>query len=87
MRRASVQDTALAPYEMKALSEEPVRMYGEGISGVLGWDLLKTLPLVLDVPGLQLEWQRQTTPAEGATRVPVIEKAGCPFIEITAAKF
>ncbi|MCX6877445.1 MAG: ankyrin repeat domain-containing protein [Verrucomicrobia bacterium] len=81
---ASATDVDLLPGDMADLSKESVKMYGEGISGVLGWDLLGTLPFVLDLSCLRLEWQRQAMPAEGATRVPVIEKNGYPFIEITA---
>ncbi|MCX6872832.1 MAG: ankyrin repeat domain-containing protein [Verrucomicrobia bacterium] len=81
---ASARDVHLAPFDLTEMSQETVKMYGAGISGVLGWDLLQTLPFVLDEPGLQLEWQREATPAEGATRVQVIEKSGCPSIEITA---
>ena len=83
---ASARDVRLAPFDLAEMSEGAVKMYGEGISGVLGWDLLKTLPFVLDEPGLKLEWQREATPAEGATRIPVMEKNGYPFIEITAGK-
>ncbi|MCX6877509.1 MAG: ankyrin repeat domain-containing protein [Verrucomicrobia bacterium] len=81
---ASATDVLLDPKDMAEMSQNSVKMYGEGISGALGWDLLRTLPFVLDEPALQLEWQRVATPAEGATRVPVIEKVGLPFIEITA---
>ena len=83
---AIATDVHLAPFDLAELSKEIVKMYGEGISGVLGWDLLKTLPFVLDEPSLQLEWQREATPAEGAMRIPVLDKNGYPFIEITAGK-
>ncbi|MEI6653155.1 MAG: aspartyl protease family protein [Verrucomicrobiota bacterium] len=83
---ATATDVHLAPYNLSEMSQESVKMYGEGISGRLGWDLLKTLPFVLDEPTLQLEWQREATPAAGATRVPMIEKDGRDFIEITAGK-
>ena len=76
---ASATDVHLAPYDLAEMSQESVKMYGEGISGMLGWDLLKTLPFVLDEPALQLEWQREATPAEGATRVPMIEKRWPPL--------
>lgn len=56
---------------------------GEPFAGVLGWDLLKTLPFLLDIPGLQLTWQRQATPPEGATRLPLVMLKGCPCVDLT----
>jgi hypothetical protein len=81
---AGATDVHLAPFDLTEMSQEAVKMHGVGISGVLGWDLLKTLPFVLDEPALKLEWQHEATPAEGAIRVPVIENGGGPFIEVTA---
>jgi len=81
---ASATDVLLVLNDMAEMSQDSVKMYCEGISGALGWDLLRTLPFVVDEPALQLEWQRVATPVEGATRVAVIEKVGLPFIEITA---
>ncbi|MCX6874060.1 MAG: ankyrin repeat domain-containing protein [Verrucomicrobia bacterium] len=83
---ACATDVPLMPCDLAEISQESVKMYGAGISGVLGWDLLKTLPFVLDEPGLQMEWQREATPAAGATRVPVLEMDDRPFIEITIGK-
>jgi ankyrin repeat protein len=81
--QASAADVHLEGFDLSAMSQEMVKMYDEGISGVLGWDLLRTLPFLLDEPALQLTWQREAKPADGATRLPVTEKFGCPFIEAT----
>ena len=43
---ASATDVCLLPSDMADLSKESVKMYGDGISGVLGWDLLRTLPFL-----------------------------------------
>jgi ankyrin repeat protein len=55
---------------------------GEPCSGVLGWDLLGTLPFLLDMPGLQLTWQRQAAPPEAATRLPLMKIKGSPCVDL-----
>ena len=55
---------------------------GEPVAGVLGWDLLRTLPFILDTPGLQLIWQGQANPPAGATHLPLIEIRGYPCVNI-----
>jgi ankyrin repeat protein len=65
---------------MSSITEVPD---GEPVAGVLGWDLLRTLPFLLDTPGLQLVWQRQANPPAGATRLPLIEIRGYPCVDIT----
>lgn len=69
--------------DLAGLSQEVVKMYGEGISGVLGWDLLKSLPFLLDEPALRMTWRRQAAPPAGAVRLDLTEKFGCPFAGIT----
>ena len=64
---------------MSSITEVPD---GEPVAGVLGWDLLKTLPFLLDTPGLQLIWQRQANPPAGATRLPLIEIKGYPCVDL-----
>jgi ankyrin repeat protein len=83
---ATATDARFRSEDFSAMSQKAVEIYGEGISGALGWDLLKTLPFVLDEPGLQLVWQQQAQPAEAAVRLPVTEIDGRPFIEITLGK-
>ena len=61
---ATAADARFRSEDFSAMSQKAVEMYGEGISGALGWDLLKTLPFVLDEPGLQLVWQQQAQPPE-----------------------
>lgn len=56
---------------------------GEPCSGILGWGLLGTLPFLLDEPGLQLTWQRQAAPPEGATRLPLVRIKGSPCVDLT----
>lgn len=81
--QATSRDVPLEGFDLTDMSMETVKMHGEGISGVLGWDLLRTLPFLLDEPALQLTWQREARLGEDAVRIPVIEKYGCPFIETT----
>ena len=81
--QASAGDVPLEAFDLSAMSQETVKMYGEGISGVLGWDLLRTLPFLLDEPALQLAWQREAKPDDGAVRLAVTERYGCPYIETT----
>ena len=83
---ATVTDARFRSEDFSAMSQKALEMYGEGISGALGWDLLKTLPFVLDEPGLQLVWQQQAQPPEAAVPLPVTEIEGKPFIEITAGQ-
>jgi ankyrin repeat protein len=64
---------------MSSMTELPD---GGQIAGVLGWDLLKTLPFLLDSPGLQLTWQRQAAPPAGATRLPLMEIKGRPCVDL-----
>ena len=80
---ATATDARFRSEDFSAMSQKAVEIYGEGISGALGWDLLKTLPFVLDEPGLQLVWQQQAQPPEAAVALPVTEIDGKPFIGIT----
>ena len=67
---------------MTQLSEESVRLYGEGIAGVIGWDLLGTVPFLLDEPGLQLTWQRQVAPPLGGKRLALLDPGKYPIVEV-----
>ena len=80
---AAAKDVHLQHTDLAGLSQEALKMHGEGISGVLGWDLLRTLPFVLDEPALQLEWRREAAPADGAIRLPLTESHGCPWVAVT----
>jgi hypothetical protein len=60
--QASAGDVPLQEFDLSAMSKGIVKSYGTGISGVLGWDLLKTLPFLLDMPALQMTWQRKPRP-------------------------
>ncbi|MCU0779545.1 MAG: ankyrin repeat domain-containing protein [Akkermansiaceae bacterium] len=80
---ALATDIRFRSEDFSSMSQQALEIYGEGISGALGWDLLKTLPFLLDEPGLQLVWQPQAQPPEAAVPLPVTETDGKPFIEIT----
>lgn len=89
--RAEVSDLRFFPMRLK---EEGIHHAGQPdpnassksavqVAGAIGWDLLRTLPFLLDEPGHQLVWQRQAAPPEGAVPVPVTEWHGYPHVEVT----
>lgn len=80
---AAAAGVALECADLSELSREVEKMYGEGIAGVLGWDLLGTLPFSLDEPRLRMTWQRKAEPPEGAVRLDLTEKGRCPFVDVT----
>ena len=78
---ASVASATLQVTDFTALSQLTKEAYGHPISGVLGWDLLSTLPFDLDPGTLSLTWMKEATPPPGATRTDLINRGGYPFAE------
>jgi len=70
--------------EVESIGRRVQELYGEGLSGLLGWDLLRSLPFVLDYPALTLTWQQQAAPEAKAQKMPLLPPFTVPWTEVTA---
>ncbi|MBN8457607.1 MAG: ankyrin repeat domain-containing protein [Verrucomicrobia bacterium] len=79
---AVAEDVALECADLSGLSGEVEKIYGEGIAGVLGWDLMGTLPFLLDEPRLSMIWQKRAEAPEKAERLDLSIRGGCPYAPV-----
>jgi ankyrin repeat protein len=70
--------------ELESIGRRTKELYGEPLSGLLGWDLLCSAPFLLDYPALTLTWQRQPAPGETAVKMPLLAPHAVPWVEVTA---
>lgn len=80
---ASVPCATLRVEDLSTLSKISMEMYGHPITGVLGWDLLSTIPFHLDLGNLHLVWQAQADPPADAVSSRILNRGGFPFVETT----
>jgi ankyrin repeat protein len=70
--------------ELESIGRRTKELYGEPLSGLLGWDLLCSAPFLLDYPALTLTWQKQAAPGETAVKMPLLAPHTVPWVEVTA---
>jgi ankyrin repeat protein len=80
---AKAEDLWLHGVEMESMSSSARELHGEGISGVIGWDLLRSLPFTLDYGKLGLTWRSELVPPEGAHREVLLRDQKLPMIGVT----